>query len=203
MAVSLDVLNLGVNLESIANVRFNTTIAVNGIGVEQRNQNWVYPMLEFTLGGLALDRAQLQYVNSFFQKHRGRSRPFLWKNWQDWKAVNQAIGVGDGVKTVFQLAKTYGGSNPLIVPITRPKASTLTLTVGGVASSAWTLNLNTGKITFASAPTGAIVATYFEFYYPVRSNVDNINNRFKALRREDGAVIYELDSSIILEQIRE
>jgi uncharacterized protein (TIGR02217 family) len=203
MSVTLEVLNLGVNLECVATPKFNTTIAVNGAGVEQRNQNWVYPLVEFTLGGLTLNRAQLEYVNGFFQKHRGRSRPFLWKNWQDWKAKDQAIASGDGVKTVFQLVKTYGGSNPLIVPITRPKLSTLTLTVAGTVSTAWTIDLNTGKITFTSAPTGAIVATYFEFYFPVHSNVDSISNRFKALRREDGAVIYELDNSIILEQIRE
>lgn len=203
MSVPLEILDLGVNLECVFTPKFNTTIAVNGAGIEQRNQNWVYPLSEFTLGGLTLNRTQLEYVNSFFQKKRGKSRPFLWKNWQDWKAVNQAIATGDGVKTVFQLVKTYGGSNPLIVPITRPKLSTLSLTVAGVVSTAWTLDLNTGKITFTSAPTGAIVATYFEFFYPVRSNVDSVSNRFKALRREDGAVIYELDNSIILQQIRE
>lgn len=203
MPVSLEVLDLGVNLESVANPRFNTTIAVNGAGVEQRNQNWVYPLWEFTLGGLMLNRAQLEYVVGFFQKVRGRSRPFLWKNWQDWRAKDQLLGNGNGTQTVFQLTKSYGTSNPLVVPITRPKINTLTLTVAGVVSTDWVLDLNTGKMTFSTAPTGAIVATYFEFYYPVRSNVDSINNRFKVIRLSDGARLFELDGSITLGQIRE
>lgn len=203
MPIYLEVLNLGVNLESVATPRFNTTIAVNGAGVEQRNQNWVYPLWEFTLGGLMLDRGQLEYIVGFFQKVRGRSRPFLWKNWQDWKAKNQSLGTGNGMQTVFQLTKSYGGSNPLIVPITRPKANTLAITVAGAISNDWTVDLNTGKITFSTAPVGAIVATYFEFYYPVRSSVDSINNRFKVIRLADGALLFELDSSIVLQQIRE
>jgi len=196
----MDRLDLGINYGAIATPSFKTEILEDGKGFEQRNPKWTYPLHTFQIGDRTINKELLDYLTAFFMKVRGKSRPFLWKNWSDYKAINQSIGIGDGIKTHSQLVKRYGMSNPLSVPITKPVSGSLSLTVVGINNTAWSLNANTGLVTFSSAPIGAIAAS-FEFDFLVKSSVDNLNNRFQAIRLETGELAYQI-GTITLQQQR-
>ena len=84
------------------------------------------------------------------------------------------LGIGDGAKADFQLAKTYGdagGSSTRV--IAKPVAGTVVVAVDGVAkpAAAFFCDTATGVVSFASGhvpPAGASVTAGFEFDVPVR-----------------------------------
>jgi len=199
--MTYDRLNLGINYGTTSTLKFKSEILEDGSGNEQRNPKWNYPLWVFEIGDRDLDKEGIQNLIAFFMKVKGRLIPFLWKNWTDYQCTDQAIGVGNGAITTYQLVKTYGTSNPIAIPITKPIANTLGITVNGLVSTAWSVNADTGMITFSVAPTGQIRAS-FEFDYLVRSSVDSLNSRFMAIRLDNGNTVYAI-GSIALEQVRE
>ena len=93
-------------------------------------------------------------------------------------ALDQAIGVGDGTTTAFQLTKRYGASfDPYLRPITRPVAGSVKLAVAGVeVMSGWAVDVATGVVTFSVAPAvGAAVTAGFLFDVPVRFDTDRLD----------------------------
>jgi uncharacterized protein (TIGR02217 family) len=91
-------------------------------------------------------------------------------------AMDQLLGTGDGLKASFALVKRYGeGDEPQLRPITRPRAETLLVSVGGAATSDWTLGPG-GVVTFTAAPpVGAEVRAGFLFDVPVRFAEDRLD----------------------------
>lgn len=86
------------------------------------------------------------------------------------------LGTGDGETSDFQLIKSYGtGPEPQVRPITRPRASTISISIGGAAASGWAL-LPGGIISFADAPpSGAEIRAGFLFDVPVRFAEDRLD----------------------------
>ena len=73
--------------------------------------------------------------------------------------ASEVLGVGNGVTTVFYLAKT-----PVV-------ADTLTIEVDGTATTAYTLDQETGKITFTTAPdVGELIRAISYRYYQSWTN---------------------------------
>ena len=89
----------------------------------------------------------------------------------------QPLGTGDGATRAFQLAKIYGASvDPYVRPITKPVAGTVSVTIDGVPTGAFTLDDTTGIVTFDTAPpAGAALAAEFEFDVPVRFDTDRLD----------------------------
>jgi uncharacterized protein (TIGR02217 family) len=121
------------------------------------------------------DEEYAERLNSAFLASRTILYPFLAKDYTDYRhgfaSNNYApmrFGVGDGVTTVFQLQKRYTfGSRTWDREITKPVAGAL-FYVDGVLTAA-TLDLATGLVTFAGAPTAGKVLTWAgEFRVPVR-----------------------------------
>src|SRR3546814_12749328 len=83
-------------------------------------------------------------------------------------ALDQPLGVGDGVTSAFQLCKYYGsGSEAQQRLITRPVAGSILVGVDGVAVSGWS-HLGKGVIDFDGAPAeGAVLTCGFSFDVPV------------------------------------
>lgn len=109
----------------------------------------------------------------------GRLRGFRLKDWTDYRsgapqtaptALDQALGSGNGVLTQFQLLKRYSvGSNNFDRKITRPKAGILIAVDGAPLGAGFSVNLNTGIVTFTAAPANGAVLTWGgEFDVPVR-----------------------------------
>ena len=163
---------------------FSTSIAVTASGHERRNSLWSDARLHFDVGPGIRSESELSQLIAFFRARRGPARGFRLADPFDNSSngmtgtptmLDQLIGTGDGARAEFQLMKTYGSSEPQVRPITRPRADTLLVSVGGAASTAWTLG-DKGVLQFAVAPpAGAEVRAGFRFDVPVRFAEDRLD----------------------------
>lgn len=85
---------------------------------------------------------------------------------------NSLLGVGDGVRTRFELVKDYDGQARRI---TRPAGGSVRVAVDGVETGPWTLAAS-GVVEFDDAPAvGAAVTAGFRFDVPVRFAEDRLD----------------------------
>lgn len=164
--------------------RFSTTVTELTSGAEQRNAEWTQELFEADVGyGIMADQSGQPYeasvvelnfaeVMAFYRARRGRWRGFRFKDWTDYKATGEPIGIGDGDNQAFQLRKTYGEDTyAYIRKITRPVPGTVSVFVDGVGA-AFALGA-LGVVTLTVAPDdGAVVTANFEFDIPVRFDTD-------------------------------
>ena len=92
-------------------------------------------------------------------------------------AGDQVLGVGDGVRTRFELVKRYGdGADAQARRITRPEAGTVRVAVGGIEVVAGWTAAAFGVVEFEVAPgVGAEVTVGFRFDVPVRFAEDRLD----------------------------
>jgi uncharacterized protein (TIGR02217 family) len=93
--------------------------------------------------------------------------------------VDQILGVGDGVRTTFQLRKRYlSGAQDYWRPIAKPVAGTVMVAIADdpkVEGVEFTVDTAAGIVTFVTPPDiGAVVTAGFEFDVPVRFDTDRI-----------------------------
>ncbi len=164
---------------------FSTSIAVTASGHERRNSLWSDARLHFDVGPGIRSETELADLIAFFRARRGPARGFRlmdpFDNSSNGMAgtptrLDQLLGTGDGVRADFQLVKLYGGgAEPQVRAITRPRADTLVVSVGGVATTAFTLG-DKGMLRLATAPAnGAEVRAGFRFDVPVRFAEDRLD----------------------------
>jgi uncharacterized protein (TIGR02217 family) len=161
-----------------------TEIVTLGSGREQRNARWTHARRRWDAGWGLKTLAGLAEVVAFFEERRGQLHGFRWRDRLDHTSaphgrevtpVDQVLGTGDGLRTVFQLGKTYGvGNDPYVRPVTKPVAGSVRVAVNGSeVSSAVTVDATTGAVTFATPPAaGAILRAGFAFDVPVRFDSD-------------------------------
>lgn len=157
--------------------QFSTVVLETPGGAEQRVQRWAYPRHAGEIGYGVRTPAQLADLKAFFMARAGKARGFLFKDHRDFSATDQPIGTGDGALRSFQLSKTYSsGSAGVVRKITRPNASTVSVRVDGTPAGGWTVEVETGVISFTAAPAaGESVTASFEFYVPVRFDTDRMD----------------------------
>lgn len=163
---------------------FSTSIAITASGHERRNSLWSDARLHFDVGPGIRSESELSELIAFFRARRGPARGFRIMDPFDNSSngmtgvptmLDQLLGIADGVRADFQLVKSYGGAEPQVRPITRPRAETLVVSVGGAASTAWTLG-DKGTLRFLTAPpAGAEVRAGFRFDVPVRFAEDRLD----------------------------
>lgn len=165
-----------------------TEIVTLANGHEERNTPWAQARRRYDAGLGLRSLDDVERLIAFFEARQGMLHAFRWKDWADYKtcpasravsALDQSLGFGDGVRTVFQLAKTYrSGEWASTRLLTRPVAGTVRAAIGGtevVETLHWTVNTATGEITFATPPAvGAEVTIGCEFDVPVRFDTDVI-----------------------------
>lgn len=157
-------------------------------GYEERNTPWAHSRRRYDAGIGLRSLDDLERVMAFFEARSGQLFGFRWKDWTDFKsslpsgqpaATDQAIGVGDGALTVFQLSKVYT-SGPVSYrrPIRKPVAGTVVVALDGVPlqeGTDFTVDPSTGLVTLAApAPVGAALSAGFEYDVPVRFDTDRI-----------------------------
>ena len=163
---------------------FSTAIVTTASGHEQRNMDWASGRLRFDAGPGVRSEADLQTLIGFFRARRGAAKGFRFRDPLDHSsggmtdaptALDQPIGVGDGVRTSFPLIKVYGeGDEAERRRITRPEAASVLVAVNGVPSGNWSVGAG-GMIDFATAPVaGATVTAGFHFDVPVRFAEDSL-----------------------------
>ncbi|PKP91314.1 MAG: TIGR02217 family protein [Alphaproteobacteria bacterium HGW-Alphaproteobacteria-14] len=163
---------------------FSTSIAVTASGHERRNSLWSDARLHFDVGPGIRSEAELSELVAFFRARRGPARGFRIMDPFDHSSnamigtptmVDQLIGIGDGATADFQLIKSYGTVDPQVRPITRPRPETLLVSIGGGATTGWTLG-EKGVLRFLVAPpAGAEVRAGFLFDVPVRFAEDRLD----------------------------
>ncbi len=164
---------------------FSTTVAVTSSGHEHRNSLWSDARMHFDVGPGIRSEDELSEILAFFRARRGAARAFRISDPFDFSsnamtgnptAEDQLLGIGDGIQSDFQLVKSYGeGADAQIRRVTRPRTETLHVSVGGIASTDWTL-ADKGIVQFHSAPpVGAEVRAGFLFDVPVRFAEDRLD----------------------------
>lgn len=165
---------------------FLTTVMELAGGKEKRNIEWELPRQEWDIAYGIQSPTDLQQVKSMFYLTFGRALGFRFKDWSDYQigdpvnyviANAQQFATGDGTTVAFQMNKTYTVSPYTFTRrITRPVSGTLKVYVGGVLQTegvAFTMNYDTGLVTFTSAPTlSAVISASLEFDVPVRFDSD-------------------------------
>ncbi|HWR15172.1 MAG TPA: DUF2460 domain-containing protein [Terriglobales bacterium] len=114
--------------------------------------------------------SELSTIESFFLARGGNFDSFLIDLYNftgdgnDHQVTNAPAMVnGDGTTKIFQLGRTYGSFRESVDAV---DSGTFQLYVGGVLqSSGYTLQNNTGYVTFTSAPSNGAVITWSGFYY--------------------------------------
>jgi uncharacterized protein (TIGR02217 family) len=159
---------------------YDTEVVAMASGHEQRNINWSAARARYNVAHGVKTPAQLEALIAFFRARKGRAYGFRFKDWSDYAAAAQLIGTGNGGTTAFQLVKTYesGGVVESRV-ITRPVAESVRLYFNDVAqASGWSVDDESGVVSFASAPAGGVSITAdFEFDVPVRFDTDRLSAR--------------------------
>ncbi|ANY18807.1 hypothetical protein A6F68_00272 [Tsuneonella dongtanensis] len=164
---------------------FLTSVAVTASGHERRNSLWSDARLRFDVGPGIRSEAELGVLIAFFRARRGAARGFRLSDPFDHSSngmtgvpgpLDQPIGTGDGLISTFQLAKLYGeGDEPQVRPITRPRAETVRVSVGGVETTDFTLDPG-GRVVLGSAPAAGVeVRAGFLFDVPVRFAEDRLD----------------------------
>ena len=165
-----------------------TEIVTLANGFEERNTPWAQSRRRYDAGLGLRSLDDVAALIAFFEARRGQLWGFRWKDWADFKsckpsgavsALDQVIGTGDGVETVFRLAKTYDpGGMAFRRPILKPVVGTVVLALAGdpvVETVDYTLDAATGEVRFVLAPdVGVAVTAGFEFDVPVRFDTDRI-----------------------------
>ena len=160
--------------ESISAPRFQTSVVTLGKGAEQRNVDWAQQRLSFDISYGIQYETDVKVIVDFFYARLGRARGFRFKDWSDYKAVDERLGTGDGVKTQFQLVRNYTSSVTYVRKILCPVAGTVSVKVDGVAAL-YSIDLATGIITLNTpAADGKAVTASFEFDVPVRFDSDKL-----------------------------
>jgi len=166
---------------------WNTDVLILKSGYESRNANWNQMRYRYNAAMGVRDNSQLDDLIQWFNAMQGRQHGFRFKDWTDYTsstlgvattAEDQLIGVGDNAETTFQLIKLYTqGSQTRTRVISKIVASSLKVALDTVVqTSGFTLNYDTGILTFTSPPASSVDVTVgYEFDVPVRFDVDQLS----------------------------
>lgn len=160
-------------------------------------------------------RTDIETIQNLHAVQEGRAHGFRFRHEGDFEigdpasptTDNQQIGVGDGVKTQFQVIKSYSfGAVTYDRPIVKLVASTYTVLIDNVPQTEgggadYTININTGIVTFNTAPIAAeLVQIATEYDVPVRFDVDMLDIDYELARLGEvpGIPIVELKIPLVV-----
>ena len=195
MSYSDTVLDLGYDYGAQGGPEFSVTTTVTGGGAERSNLDWAQPKGEWQIGDRTgercLDLEEYQYLYNFWMARRGSFEGFSYKDWGDFELIDEVIGVGDGVKTQFQVTKTYGSFVRVIKKL-NPAGFSWQVDNKGVTGQ---LDPLTGLLTLGSAAaTGTLLKVTGEFWCSVKFVENKWPGKFHAADAYTGQRFYELGS---------
>jgi uncharacterized protein (TIGR02217 family) len=157
---------------------YSTTVVTTVSGHERRNANWAAARGKWNVAHGLKKREQVAALIAFFRARKGRAYGFRFKDWTDYQAFAQPLGVGNGSNRTFQLIKRYASGGEIETRIiAKPVSGTVKIYRDGVqAVTGWTVNSATGLVTFTTAPaSGVQVTADFDFDVPVRFDSDQMD----------------------------
>lgn len=176
---------LHIGSKAEVSAEFSTNVVTLMSGKERRNSDWSDARMSYDVAPGVRSEEELSELLEFFRARRGAAVGFRFGDPFDSSsngasglpsATDQPIGIGDGLRTAFQLVKNYGeGSGAQLRPITRPQPETVVVAIDGLETTAWSLG-PFGEIRFDAAPAaGANITAGFRFDVPVRFAQDRID----------------------------
>ena len=173
---------------STGGVERRTEVVTLGSGFERRSTPWAQGRRRYLIGATLRSLDDMAALTAFFEARQGRLYGFRFRDFADFRScapsgtiapLDQSLGVGDGVRTTFELSKRYGeGEAAPDRRIHKPVDGTVRVAVDGdeVDPSAFEVDLTTGVISLAAPlATGAAATAGFEFDVPVRFDADRID----------------------------
>ncbi len=162
---------------------WKTEIVQLASGAETRNALWANPLRKWQLAGVPVSFGEAQNLIRFFNARRGSHQGFLFRDPFGYSSAapgeavtpyDEMLGLGDGVETEFRLSLDDGGEVPRV--ISRPVSDSVRIAVDGVEIVDFTLEPDTGLVTFSTPPEpGAIITAGFDYLLPVRFETDRID----------------------------
>lgn len=173
---------------SVGGPERRTDVVTLANGFEERNTPWAHARRRYDAGLGLRSLDDIEELIAFFEARQGQIYGFRWKDWSDYKSArptvdldfrDQVIGLGDGVRTQFQLLKNYrSGETVYQRPIAKPVAGTVRLGLGQEEikeSIDFTLDTTSGLVSLSHPPEQGIeVVAGYEFDVPVRFDTDRI-----------------------------
>ena len=154
--------------------RFKTNIVDLANGDEHRNADWIEARHEFVLPFQNITISAARAIRRMFYVCRGMAYAFRVQDEIDHEAVDEAFGEGDGVTLSFQLMKISTADGVEYERNVYALPSAPVIKVAGVTTAA-TVNLRTGMVTFGVAPANGAALTWTgEFDVWVRFATDTI-----------------------------
>lgn len=195
---------------------YSTTVISMQNGAEVRNQNWANARGKWDVGERIVHETELAYIIQFFRSTKGKAFGFRFKDWGDHTASTAEGVVALISGNQYQLYKKYRETAPNadyseeLRKITKPaiyspnfqlfKNSVL------VPGANYTLNYNTGVITWTTSPPsgGDTVQWSGDFDVPVRFDTDELKYQFSAMETQGGVVrkLFQLYSTPIVEVVQ-
>jgi uncharacterized protein (TIGR02217 family) len=170
----------GLTYSTIKSPSWGTRMQRAVSGRELRVSDYVNPIWTFTLTYSVLHdfafgptylavNTELRTLMNFFNVHRGAWDTFLFEDPEDNTVVGQQIGTGDSTTTKFQLGRGLVNTSPAFYEaITAPEVLEAVY-LDGVLTAAYTLDSNTGIVTFTSAPgSGVVITADFTYFFRCR-----------------------------------
>ena len=150
---------------------FATTILTSAGGAEQRVAAWAEARTTYDVGPGLRSEADIALLLDFFRARMGPARAFRLRDPFDATMTDTVIGTGDGMTRRFALAKRYGDTTRRIV---RPVAGSVTVAVGGVATSAFAIEPDGWVLLDAAPAQDAVVSAACVFDVVVRFAEDRL-----------------------------
>lgn len=129
--------------------KWRTIVVTSDSGYEQRIQPQLNARLSWNISSGVKSQAQMAALIVFFRARQGKTRGFRFKDWTDYKALNEKFWTGFGSGTM-RLLKTYSDAGHSEVRLIK-KPVTGTVTIDGHDPSFYSLTIDytTGIITGA------------------------------------------------------
>lgn len=178
--MSFQEIQLSRDIEAGATHRFRyaTDVVRTDGGYEVRNERWSAPLSRWDFsvepGDESYDDTLTEFIN-LFHIVGGAAGGFLFRSWRnnDWRAVDEVIGTGDGTTTRFGLVRNYTiGAVTRQRRITRPEADTIVVRVDGLEVAH--TYVEGGYVDITAPSASAVVAADFDYFYPVRFSDDEL-----------------------------
>ncbi len=206
-------LELGYDYGVVGGPEFKTEVVEVLDGREQRNVLRYLPLGRWQLGQRSIAEseidklAEVSYLKKFHEDRKGAKQGFRFKDWADYRATNQLIAIGDGVRTQFQLRKAYIAGNAITYrPIQKPVIGKVDLLVDGVnvavnPDHTWVVDHQTGIVSNdIPLEDGAVLTANFEFDVPVWFESDELPIKLGYYNPETDTQLYELGSVFVVEE---
>jgi len=171
------VLDLGILLGTAGEYRGDSTRLRLENGQGFVGANWVEPRVRWELGDWEYTWERFQYLKGHFMSHRGQGIRFPFRDPGD-EWFDEVLGVGDGVKTEFEIWKTYNDRWRRRIYL--PRGETLQVSVGGVIMPSGWWVANDGILRFGEPVlNGAEVRVSGRYYHRCRYGVDQLESRLE------------------------